>query len=406
MTESLSTPETTARNQPEAYNADVHFCRFNERDIILVGTAHISKKSADLVREVIARETPDLVCIELDLKRYEALAKRKRWETLNLKEIIYRKQLTTLIANLVLASYQKKLGDQLGVMPGTELLEAAQAAQAQNIPISLCDRDVRITMRRAWQKTSFLKKSYLLATLLTSLFDKTEITEEKLSELKNTDVLSELLEELGQAMPELKKVLIDERDTFLAEKIKETDAKRIVAVVGAGHIQGIIIALKEDRSEQMAEINSIPPVSPVLKVAGWLLTVLLIALFVGIAWRKGGAVAGDSLIYWAIATGSPAALGALLAYAHPLTILGALLSAPITTLIPILGVGHVTAFVQIMVKPPMVFEFERALDDMATFSGWWKNRLLRVFLAFLLPSFGATFGMWIGGVELFSKLFN
>jgi pheromone shutdown-related protein TraB len=405
MTDSQAVHETTAI-QPDIYPSDVHCLSLTDREIILVGTAHISRKSVDLVREVIAKEKPDLVCIELDEKRYEALAKRKRWETLNLREIIYRKQVTTLIANLVLASYQKKLGDQLGVMPGTELLEAARAAEAQNIPISLCDRDVRITMRRAWHKTSFIKKSYLLATLLTSLFDTTEVTEEKLSELKETDVLTELLKELGNAMPELKMVLIDERDTFLAEKIKESKGQRIVAVVGAGHIQGILAALKEDRSNQMAEINMIPPVSPLLKAAGWAITVLLIALFIGVAWRKGGAVAGDSLIYWALATGCPAALGALLALAHPLTILSALFSAPLTTLIPVVGVGHVTALVQIMVKPPMVMEFERALDDMTTVSGWWKNRLLRVFLAFFLPSFGATFGMWLGGYELFSKLFN
>lgn len=399
-------PETTLNTQADGYTQDVHVIHMDNREVILVGTAHISKKSADLVRDVITREKPDLVCIELDEKRFNALSKRKRWETLNLREIIYRKQLTTLIANLVLASYQKKLGDQLGVMPGTELLEAARAAEEQNIPISLCDRDVRITMRRAWQKTSFFKKSYLLATLITSLFDTTEITEDKLSELKDTDVLSELLQELGRAMPELKQVLIDERDTFLAEKIKETQGKRIVAVVGAGHVQGIIGALKEDRSGQIAEISSIPQPSPLIKATGWMITALLIGLFVAIAWRKGGAVAGDSMIYWVIATGTPAAVGALLAFAHPLTILSALVSAPITTLIPVLGVGHVTAFVQIMVKPPVVLEFERALDDMATFSGWWKNRLLRVFLVFMLPSFGATFGMWIGGVELFSKLFK
>ncbi|OGR03907.1 MAG: conjugal transfer protein TraB [Deltaproteobacteria bacterium RIFOXYD12_FULL_50_9] len=385
---------------------DVHLLLVGDREIILIGTAHISRKSADLVREVIAREKPDRVCIELDEKRYEALAKRKRWETLNLREIIYRKQLTTLIANLVLASYQKKLGDQLGVMPGTELLEAARAAEEQNIPISLCDRDIRITMRRAWHSTSNFKKSYLLATLLASLFDTTEMTEDKLSELKNTDVLSELMQELGKALPELKKVLIDERDTFLAEKIKEAPGKRIVAVVGAGHVQGIIKTINEDRSGMLAEINTIPAVSPVWKVAGWAITALFIALFIGVAWRKGGAVAGDSLIYWALATGIPAAIGGMLALSHPLTILSALVSAPITTLVPVLGVGHVTAFVQIMVKPPMVLEFERALDDMATFSGWWKNRLLRVFLAFFLPSFGATLGMWLGGYELFSKLFN
>ena len=198
----------------------MHIVEQDGRQFILVGTAHISRASVELVHQVIARENPDCVCVELDAKRYESLSEKKRWKTLDLKQIIRNKQLSTLMINLVLASYQKKLGDQLGVMPGSELLEAATTAQAMDIPVSLCDRDVRVTMRRAWKTTSFWRKNYLVASLITSLFEETEITEEKLKALKETDVLSELLAELGQALPELKTVLIDERDTFLAEKIK------------------------------------------------------------------------------------------------------------------------------------------------------------------------------------------
>ncbi len=390
---------------PTLASPDIHIVEHNGRRFILVGTAHVSRQSVDLVREVIDTELPDRVCVELDDKRYESLSRRKSWVTLNLKEIIYNKQLSTLMVNLILASYQKKLGDKLGVLPGTELLEATQAAEARQIPVSLCDRDVRTTMRRAWHATSFYKKSYLLASLFTSLFDDTEITEEKLSELKSTDVLTELLAELGQALPELKRVLIDERDTFLAERIKAAEGNKIVAVVGAGHIQGIKQALHEDRSDRMAEIDAIPPVSPVWKIIGWSIPALIVGSLIGIAFRKGGAAAGANLEYWILANGIPSAIGAAIALAHPLTILTAFVAAPITSLTPLIGAGYVTAFVQVMLQPPLVSEFETVFEDIVTVSGWWRNRLLRVFLAFFLPGFGSMIGTYIGGYEIIKNLF-
>ena len=391
--------------EAQTYSPDVHRIQLGAREIFLVGTAHVSRESADLVRRVIETERPDCVCIELDQKRYDALAKRKRWEILDLKEIIRTKQLATLLINLVLASYQKKLGDQLGVLPGTELLEAAKMAEAHQIPVALCDRDVRVTMRRAWHSTSFFRKSYLLATLLTSMFEQAEISEESLRELKETDALSELLREMGEALPEIKRVLIDERDTYLAEKIKETAGKRVVAVVGAGHVAGLKQALHEDRHSQMAGIDVIPPASSVWKMVGWSIPLLILGSLGYIGWSKGAAVAGDNLMYWILANGIPCAFGAMLALAHPLTILGGFVAAPITSLTPLIGAGYVTAFLQVMLRPPLVVEFERALDDMASLTGWWKNRLLRVFLAFMLPSFGSMIGTWIGGVKILSNLF-
>jgi pheromone shutdown-related protein TraB len=387
------------------YPDEVEHLALGEREILLVGTAHVSQGSVDLVKEVIAREKPDCVCVELDDKRYKALAGRKRWETLDLKEIIRKKQLSTLLVNLILSSYQKKLGMQLGVIPGSELLEATREAQKHSIPVSLCDRDVRVTLRRAWHETSFLKKGYLLATLLVSLFDKTEITEEKLQELKKKDVLSELMSELGEAMPELKKVLIDERDIYLAEKIKMSTGRKLVAVVGAGHVEGIKKRIREDHSSDMASISTFPPVSSSLKALGWAIPILIIGSLVAIGIQKGSSAAGANLLYWILANGIPSAFGAMLAWAHPLTIFSAFAAAPVTSLTPVIGAGYVTAFVQVLVRPPVVREFETVTDDMSSFTGWWKNKLLRVFLAFLLPGFGSMVGTWIGGVEIISNLF-
>jgi pheromone shutdown-related protein TraB len=397
--------ESTNNDIPAGQHSDVHRLQVGAKELVLIGTAHISLESAQLVQRIIAEERPDCVCIELDEKRYDSLAKRKSWVNLNLKEVIYRKQLSTLLVNLVLASYQKKLGDQLGMQPGTELLEAARTAEGLGIPIALCDRDVRITMRRAWKSTSLWKKGYLLSSLLASLFDKTEISEEKLRDMRKSDVISELMDELGAALPELKVVLIDERDTFLSEKIKESEAGKIVAVVGAGHVAGIKKALTEDRSGRMDEINSIPPVSRIWKFLGWSIPAVIIGSIIAIGFRKGGAVAGDSIIYWILANGIPSSIGAMLALANPFTIIGAFIAAPITSLTPVIGAGYVTAFLQVVFRPPLVSEFESALADMATFTGWWRNKLLRVFLAFILPGFGSMIGTYIGGYEIISNLF-
>jgi len=386
------------------YPADVHVITHQEKTVILIGTAHISQESVDLVETVIKQENPDCVCIELDEKRFEALTQKKKWQDLDLKQLIKNKQLATLMINLLMASYQKKLGNQLGVQPGAELLCAANMAKSNNIPIVLCDRDVRITLHRAWKSTSFLKKGYLLATLFASLFDSTELSEEKLSELKQKDVLSELMSEMGNSLPDVKKVIIDERDLYLSEKIKAANGKRLVAVVGAGHVEGIKALFPEDHSAEIDNISTIPPISATWKVAGWSIPILIIGSLLTIGIQKGAAVMGSNLLYWILANGIPSALGGLLAYAHPLTIAAAFAAAPITSLTPVIGAGYVAAFIQVMNCPPVVKEFETVGDDMGTVRGWWQNKLLRLFLVFLFTGLGSSIGTYVGGYEIIKNL--
>jgi len=387
------------------YSDDVAVIRHDDKTILLVGTAHISQQSADLVEEVITGERPDTVCIELDEKRFTALSQPERWENLDLKQIIRKKQLSTLLVNLVLSSYQKKLGGQLGIQPGAELLAAAKAAENLDIPVELCDRDVRVTLRRAWKATSFFRKGYLMATLLASLFDKTELDEEKLTELRNKDVLSEMMKEIGEALPAAKHVLIDERDIFMAEKIKATPGKRIVAVVGAGHMQGIQRVIKEDNSSRMEEINTIPPVSKGWKIAGWSIPAAILFSLGIIGFRQGAGEAGANALYWILANGIPSAIGAMIAFGHPATIISAFAGAPITSLTPVIGAGYVCAFVQVMTQPPMVKEFEAVSTDISTVRGWWQNRLLRIFLVFIMTGLGSSIGTWVGGYRIFTNLF-
>jgi len=388
------------------YCDDVHVIEHEDQTIILVGTAHISPESVKLVKVVIEQEQPDCVCLELDDKRHQALTQKKKWQALDLKEIIKNKQLSTLLVSLLMASYQKRLGGKMGVFPGAELLAAAQMANKYHIPISLCDRDVRITLRRAWKSTSFFKKGYLLTSLLASLFDKSDISEEKLTELKQKDVLSELMDEMGETLPDLKRVLIDERDIFLVEKIKASPGKRIVAIVGAGHVGGMKRQFSSNNTDKIHNISQIPPVSKTFKFFGWAVPLLIVGSIVAIGMQKGASVAGENALFWVVANGVPASCGALLAFAHPLTTIGAFASAPLTSLTPVIGAGYVTAFIQVMTRPPVVKEFESAGDDIATFKGWWKNKLLRVFLVFFLTGLGSAIGTWVGGYEIFKNLIS
>jgi pheromone shutdown-related protein TraB len=388
------------------YPDDVHIIQDQSRTILLIGTAHVSQHSVELVTKVISQERPDSVCIELDEKRYQALTEEKRWQKLDLKSVIKNKQLSTLMVSLMMASYQKKLGENLGVSPGAELLAAAQVAKQFDIPVSLCDRDIRITLRRAWKSTSFFKKGYLLTSLIAGLFDSEEIDEKKLEELKQQDVLTELMAEMGESLPDMKRVLIDERDIYLSEKIKSTPGNNLVAVVGAGHVNGILACFHENKSHLMADISTIPPVSNGWKTAGWLIPLIIITAIGIIAYQKGAAVAGENIQYWVLANGIPAAIGAVLALAHPATILSAFAAAPITSLTPVIGAGYVTAFIQVMTCPPVVREFETVGHDISSFSGWWRNKLLRVFLVFLFTGLGSAIGTYIGGYEIIKTLMN
>lgn len=392
--------------QRKKYSEDVHFVNKYEREFIIVGTAHISRHSVDLVRDVIEKEKPDVVCVELDEKRLKALSEKNRWENLDLKSIIRQKQLSTLIVNLLLSSYQKKLGEKLGVMPGTELLVAVQTANENNIPVELCDREVRITMRRAWHSMNLWQKSKFLSGGLTGIFEKQNLTEEKLAELRNKDVLSEMMDEIGKAMPVLKRVIIDERDQYIAQKMKDSTGKKIVSIVGAGHVHGILKILESNDEIDLKSIEIIPEPSSASRILGWGIPFIIVASIFYIGFSQGISEAGSNALFWILACGIPSAIGALISIAHPLTILASFVSAPVTSLSPLIGVGYVAAFVQAYMQPPIVKEFQEVSKDFRKVSQWWKNRLLKVFLVFILSSIGGVIGTSVGFFEIVRNVFN
>ena len=391
----------------EAVSAnDVHRIEAGGRHFVVVGTAHISRDSVDLVRKVIETERPDCVCLELDAQRYEALSQGQRWEDLDLREVVRKQQLAPLMANLILASYQSRLGLKLGVTPGSELLEAGRTAQELGIPVALCDRDIRVTLRRAWNSLAFYRKAMLISTFVASAFESPELSEEELRRLRQKDVLTELMSELGEAMPTLKRVLIDERDAYLAQKIRDSEGERVVAVVGAGHVQGMLTALSVNRNIDLDEINEIPPVSAIWKWVGWAIPILIISSIAWIGLSQGREAAGDNAWFWFFANAIPSGIGGLLALAHPATIAAAFFSAPFTSLTPVIGAGYVAAFVQTWMRPPKVSEFKSVGTDMSRLSAWWQNRLLKIFVVFLATTLGSLIGTWVGGIEIVGNLFG
>lgn len=377
-------------------------------ELVLLGTAHVSQASVGLVREVIAAERPDRVCLELDPQRLEALQSRGRWAELDLRQVIRKRQLSNLLLSLLLTSWQRRLGAALGVEPGAELLAGAEEADRLGIPVELVDRDVRITVRRAAAAMGFWGRIKLLSELLVSLLDPGEASAEEIEKLKDGDVLSSLLAELGERHPGLQRVLIAERDQWLATRILEVCAAqgsgRVVAVVGAGHLAGMQSEIASRSRADLERLGSSPPPGKAARIVGWSIPVLVGGSLAWIASTRGADAFAEHALFWILANGIPAAIGALIALAHPLTILAAFVAAPITSLSPLIGAGYVTAFVEAWLRPPRVRELVAVADDAGTPRAWWSNRVLRILLAFILPSLGSVIGTFVGGADLLAGL--
>ena len=376
--------------------SDTHRLQVGDSEVVLIGTAHISQESIDTVRQVIADEQPDCVCVELDEQRLTALKDKNHWENLNIYQVVRKGQAAFLMANLALASFQKRMGLQTGVKPGSELIAAVEAAEELDATVELIDRNIRTTLLRAWRKTGLWKKLNLISVMFASMFDKTELDEEELAKLRETDTLSSMLEELGDLLPTVKGILVDERDQYMAHHIYNAKGSKIVAVVGAAHLPGILKRLQgENAGDSIEEIDIIPPKSAVSKIIPWMIPAVVILVFIlGFLFGDTDRLA-DAAIAWILANGILSAIGAMLALAHPLTIVTAFVAAPITSLNPTIGAGMVTGIVQAMVAAPTVRDLENVSEDMTTIRGWWSNRTTRVLLVFFLSSFGSAIGTFV-----------
>ncbi|MFO8078081.1 MAG: TraB/GumN family protein [Thermoplasmatota archaeon] len=365
--------------------------------IILIGTAHISQQSVDEVTKAIETYDPDVVAIELCPRRYKNLTEKDQWENTPVTALLKSNNAYFLLAQTFLSSVQRKLGKDQGVQPGSEMIAAINEAKKHQKDIELVDRDIAVTLKRAWKKMGFKEKFRVLWEFLKAMvgFDEEEMEEINLEELMDQDMISTMLEEFGEIAPSVTTVLIHERDQYIAQKIKylQDKGKTVVAVVGAGHLHGIETHLKNpDFSVDLSCLEQVPQKRfSVLKTIGYLIPVLFAALIIYGFYTGGIERSLQMFLYWFLINGIFSAIGTAIARAHPLSILTAFVAAPITSLNPAVAAGWVAGYVEAKLRTPVIKDFQ-GLSTIENFSDFWKNRVIRLLLVVALANVGSMIG--------------
>jgi len=375
--------------------------------IILVGTAHISKDSVKEVKKVIDEYKPDIVAVELCNRRYEAITKKDQWENTPVTKLLKSNNAFLLLAQTFLGSIQRKLGKEYGVEPGSEMIAAMDAAKKKGLDVALIDRDISITLRRAWRRMGFREKFRLVWEFLKAIvgFDEEEMEELDLKKLMDEDVISSLMEEFGEIAPSVSDVLIHERDKYIAKKIQDEGKKgRVVAVVGAGHLKGIKDHLVKDMSDvNLKELEYVPKKRfSILKAVGYAIPVIFVALIVYIYSTFGLEQTIDALKWWIIINGGFSAIGAAIARAHPFTIITAFFAAPITSLNPAIAAGWVAGYVEFKMRKPVVRDF-KALSKIDELKDFWNNRVIRLLMVVALANLGSMIGTFVALTYIIPK---
>jgi pheromone shutdown-related protein TraB len=362
------------------------------RELILVGTAHVSRDSAELVTRVIESHRPDTVCVELCATRLKSIRDAENWKNMDIVKVIREKKALLLLMNLLLASFQKRIAGKFDIRPGQEMINAVTAAEKAGIPVEPIDREIQTTLSRVWRTMGFWAKVKLLFQLAFSLGGADEITEEDVERMKQEDILKTLLSDVKKSHPVIEKILIDERDQFLAQKLRQTRGSRIVAVVGAGHAPGIRRYLASGEPVSLADLNRVPPGGSLGTVLKWLIPAAILVLFAAGFFMKGKGAGTEMIWAWILANGVFAGLGALAALAHPWTILTAMVAAPITSLNPMIAAGWVSGLVEALSRKPKVRDLESLPDDILSVRGFWRNNVTRILLVVVFTNLGSTIG--------------
>lgn len=392
----------------ETISDTIHKLILPDQEIILVGTAHVSQTSVEEVSSLIESENPDRICIELDEGRMKSKTEKSSWENMDIRKVIKDGRGFFLLANTALSSFQRRMGEQTGTKPGDEILGAASIAKEKGIPLSLCDRDIQTTFKRAWAKSSLWNKCKLIATLLSAAFSKEEITAQELEDLKKQDTLQSMMNEMAKELPTIKEVLIDERDQYLGRSIFETEGKKKLAVIGAGHTNGVISTIEKlsrgENTPSLESLSFIPKGAPVGKIVSWLIPLLIVAIlvygFVSSGWDQGMRM----FLIWIAVNCSCTFIATTASLAHPLNIIACAVTAPLFALHPALGVGMLGGILEATLRKPKVKDFESINDDAMKFSRWYKNRILHALLVFFFSSLGSAFGTLIAFPVLISRL--
>ncbi|OMF54887.1 conjugal transfer protein TraB [Paenibacillus sp. FSL R5-0490] len=373
------------------------------KEYILIGTAHVSKHSAEQVKEVIEAEQPDSVCVELDEQRYQSIIDGSKWKQMDIIQVIKEKKASLLLMNLAISSFQNRMADQFGIKAGQEMIQGIESAKETGAKLVLADRNIQITFARIWGNLGLKGKSLLLSQVIASIFSKDTITEEELEKMKNQDTINAILNEFTESFPRLKKPLIDERDQYLAQKIKDAPGEKIVAVLGAAHVPGIKEEIKKE--QDMAKLNERPPKSKIPKIVGWSIPFMIIAI-IAYTFIANPSAGFSQTLSWILWHGSLSALGAAVAFGHPLAILTAFVAAPITSLNPLLASGWFAGLAQAYVRRPSVHDFETLTEDVFTVKGFWRNKVTRILLIVVLSNIGSSIGTFIGGADVIRLFFQ
>ncbi len=377
--------------------------QLNGKEYILIGTAHVSKQSAELVKDVIEQEKPDSVCIELDEQRYQSIVDGGKWKDTDIFQIIKQKKSSLLLMNLVISSFQKRMAKQFGINAGQEMIQGIESAKEVGANLVLADRNIQITFARIWGNVGFWGKMKLLTQIIYSIFNREEITEEELEKLKTQDSLDAMLDDFTEHFPRLKTPLIDERDQYLSQKIKEAEGEKIVAVLGAAHVPGITKQIHQEHD--LEKLNERPPKSKLPKVIAWTIPIVILTLII-LTFNANPSAGFAQTLSWILWNGSLSAIGVALAFGHPLAILTAFVAAPITSLDPITAAGWFAGFVQAYFRRPNVQDFENLTEDALSVKGFWHNKVTRILLVVVFANIGSSLGTFIAGADIIRVFFE
>ncbi|MTD31110.1 TraB/GumN family protein [Planomicrobium sp. YIM 101495] len=377
--------------------------QLGEREIILIGTAHVSRQSAEQVKEVIEAEQPDSVCIELDAQRYQSIMEKSKWKEMDIFKLIKEKKASLLLMNLAISSFQNRLADQFDIKPGQEMIQGIESAKEAGAELVLADRNIQTTFSRIWGNLGLMGKAQLLTSVFYSIFSKETVTEEELEKMKSKDTLNAVLNDFTESFPRLKKPLIDERDQYLSQKIKEAPGNKVVAVLGAAHVPGITEEIH--RNHDLEALSEVPPKSPWPKIIGWAIPLLILGI-IAYTFINNPSAGWDQTFSWIIWNSGLSAVGAALAFGHPLAIITAFVVAPFTSLNPLIAAGWFSGLVQAWIRRPNVGDFETLSKDVFTVKGFWDNKVTRVLLVIVLTNIGSSIGTLIGGADVVRTFFQ
>jgi len=401
MTTDTTSPDRGHHPESPSLPGTVERLELEDREIYLVGTAHVSPQSVRDTRQTIEAIDPDTICVELCRARYENLQNQASWRKLDIFQVLREGKAALLLSSFLMHSFQRRIAQRFGIEPGAEMREAIAGARERGARLVLIDRDIQISLKRTWRSLGFGQRMKVMTQLTGSIFVGDDLKEEDIEKLRDGENLTDLMSALAEALPSVKGTLIDERDAWMAEELRKKAGPRTVAVVGAGHLPGIrSVAGSPCDLEELERVPD-PPLWP--RIVKWALPLLIVALFAYGFLRGDTEQTVQSLYVWILVNGGLAALGAAIALAHPLTILAAFAAAPLTSLNPMLAAGWVAGVVQALLRRPLVADLENLGDSLGSVGGFWRNRLTRVLLVVALCNLGSVLGTYIGGTWILAR---